>query len=153
MRRNTLYTLLGILVIAAGLSIGVAWSQQPLSEHQPPHQGQPQGSHEIPHGWLLAMGAVFLVLYTWEQFNVPDRNAVTAPEEPLEWPTHNRCSTTAFRYYSAAAFYCLWGLALYLLLTTWPTLWEQVDGLHSPLGLARFRRGWLRMPRRPCWSH
>jgi hypothetical protein len=49
-------------------------------------------------GLGVAASSVLVVLYTWRLFSEPSAN---------------RSSTTAVRYYLAAAFYCLWGLFVY----------------------------------------
>jgi hypothetical protein len=49
-------------------------------------------------GLAIVPGAVLVFLYTWHRFSEPSAN---------------RSSTTAVRYYLAAAFYCLWGLFVY----------------------------------------
>ena len=55
----------------------------------------------------VLLGATFVVVYAADRFNIP----------PLD-----RSSTTAIRYYSAALFYCVFGLALYAILIQWPHL-------------------------------
>jgi len=47
---------------------------------------------------VILAGSLLVLLYTWHRFSEPSAN---------------RSSTTAIRYYLAAAFYCLWGLFIY----------------------------------------
>ena len=47
---------------------------------------------------VILAGSLLVLLYTWHRFSEPSAN---------------RSSTTAIRYYMAAAFYCLWGLFIY----------------------------------------
>jgi hypothetical protein len=47
---------------------------------------------------VILAGSFLVLLYTWHRFSQPSAN---------------RSSTTAIRYYLAAAFYCLWGLFIY----------------------------------------
>ena len=50
---------------------------------------------------VILAGSLLVLLYTWHRFSEPSAN---------------RSSTTAIRYYMAAAFYCLWGLFIYAIL-------------------------------------
>src|SRR6266849_3533457 len=47
---------------------------------------------------VILIGSLLVLLYTWHRFSEP---------------SVNRSSTTAIRYYLAAAFYCLWCLFIY----------------------------------------
>jgi hypothetical protein len=56
------------------------------------------------------LGAAFVLWFAAQRFNTPRTN---------------RSSTTAVRYYTAAIFYCLFGLALYSMLVGFPDLLRQ----------------------------
>jgi hypothetical protein len=81
--------------------------------------------------WLVGIAAVFVVLYWFDRFNVPDTSKTETgdeqeKDEEIHLPATNRSSTTAARYYSAAATYSGVGVAAYIVLVFWPEAWNQL---------------------------
>jgi len=72
-----------------------------------------------PIPWDLFLGALFIVVYALERFNLP--------------PT-NRAKTTAVRYYSTALLYCCIFLAFYLLFVQFPSLLDYVLAMAGDKG-------------------
>ncbi len=64
----------------------------------------------LPDIHEIVLGALFVVVFAYRRFNTPHTN---------------RSSTTALRYYTAATFYLLFGLALYSVLIGFPDLLQQ----------------------------